>query len=89
MKKFFLAFSILLSFSFSWAESDRPAGTGADRKEAMSQDGGGVKEAGNKGVCADCAKHAWDGRLNANTNPQPKGSSPTETNPAANGEVTK
>jgi hypothetical protein len=64
MKKFFLAFSIVLSFSFSWAESDRTvANPGTDRKEAMATDGGGVKEAGNKGVCADCAKHAFDGRL--------------------------
>ena len=64
MKKFFLAFSIvLLSFSFSWAESDRPANPGTDRKEAMAQDGGGTNAQGVKGVCSECAKHAFDGRL--------------------------
>jgi hypothetical protein len=78
MKKYFLAFSILLSFSFSWAESDRPANPGTDPIEQHSQDGASANVVGAGGYCAACQKHTWNGPLNANTNPAPAG---TGTNP--------
>ena len=90
MKKFFLAFSILLSFSFSWAQ-ERPANPGNDPIEAMAQDGAGTTAVGVKGVCANCLKNAWHGDRNENTNPAAAqtGSSPSNGGSSTSGEVTK
>ena len=77
MKKFFLAFSILLSVSFSWAQ-ERPSNPGADPLEPMKQDGGGTNAVGVKGVCANCVKNSWNGARDANTNPSQTGSSGTQ-----------
>lgn len=74
MKKFFLAFSILLCFSFSWAEEssskpthDRTKQTGDDKGEAMVKDGAGANATGIVD-CPRCKAHALDGRLYDNTN---------------------
>ena len=73
MKQLFLAFSILLSFSFSWA--DRSANPGNDPIEAMKTNGGGLNVAGHTGVCADCAKHSKNYRLFDDTVKRSDGSS--------------
>jgi hypothetical protein len=72
MKKFFLAFSILLSFSFSHAEEstafvERTKNTGTDPIEAMRQNGGGTSALGHQGVCADCKAHSKDWLLYSDT----------------------
>lgn len=75
MKKVFLAFSILLSFSFSWAQ-ERSSNPGNDPLEAMKQDGGGTNAAGVTGVvCANCVKNSWNGRLFDETNVRRDGAS--------------
>lgn len=78
MKKIFLAFSILLSFSFSWAQ-ERSSNPGTDPIEPMAQDGGGTNAIGVKGVCANCAKNTYNGGLFKNTNP---GAAASQTDPA-------
>ncbi|MNT18478.1 hypothetical protein D3C72_1536910 [compost metagenome] len=88
MKKFFLAFSILFSFSFAWADI-RPANPGNDPLEGMTQDGAGTNAVGVKGVCSNCLKNSWNGPRDASTNPAPAGTAPTNNNPATGGANTQ
>lgn len=65
MKKVFLAFSVVLGFSFAWASSVNP---GNDPNEALVPQGGNISELGFA-KCTACDKNKYNGRLFNQTNP--------------------
>lgn len=80
MKKIFLAFSIVIGFSFAWAESTNP---GIDPNEALIPQGGNVSELGFK-KCTACEKNGWKGRMYDNTNPSNEATGGIENTSPAN-----
>ncbi|MFS4459020.1 hypothetical protein [Bdellovibrio sp. HCB2-146] len=81
MKKIFLAFSIVIGFSFAWAQQSVNPGT--EPNEALVPQGGNVAEMGFK-KCTACEKNKFNGRLLDNTNPSKEATGADENTSPAN-----